>query len=243
MAEKETGSTKLFETTRERIENRSAIAAVIGAGYVGLPLATALAESGIRTIALDVDARKIEQLSAGRSYVGDIPSERLAPLVRSGKLTGTTEFRTLAEADAISICVPTPLRKTKDPDMSYIVSAVEAIAAHLHPGLLIILESTTYPGTTDEVVQPLLEATGLKAGIEQIQCLLVVRILRCHERRKNGHEDHHHDHDQRRNGNRALAEIRPEIGEPAPTRFGRQWKSGRTAHDAAFTRMRGSSWP
>jgi UDP-N-acetyl-D-glucosamine dehydrogenase len=150
----------------EKIETRRARAGVVGLGYVGLPLAVELARAGFHTTGIDLDDRKIQAIGEGRSYIPDVPTTDVQALMRDGKLDATTDFSIVAELDTINICVPTPLRKTKDPDMSYIVSAVEAIAKHLHPGMLIILESTTYPGTTDEVVQPLLEATGLKAGVD-----------------------------------------------------------------------------
>jgi UDP-N-acetyl-D-glucosamine dehydrogenase len=150
----------------EKIESRHARTGVVGLGYVGLPLAVELAKAGFHTTGIDLDQRKIDAIMAGRSYIPDVPTAEVQALRTSGKLDATTDFSVVKELDTINICVPTPLRKTKDPDMSYIVSAVEAIAAHLHPGMLIVLESTTYPGTTDEVVQPLLEATGLKAGVD-----------------------------------------------------------------------------
>jgi UDP-N-acetyl-D-glucosamine dehydrogenase len=150
----------------EKIESRRARTGVVGLGYVGLPLAVELARAGFHTTGIDLDDRKVQAIGEGRSYIPDVPTTDVQALTRDGKLDATTDFSVVAELDTINICVPTPLRKTKDPDMSYIVSAVEAIAAHLHPGMLIILESTTYPGTTDEVVQPLLEATGLQAGVD-----------------------------------------------------------------------------
>ena len=150
----------------EKIESRTARTGVVGLGYVGLPLAVELAKAGFRTTGIDLDARKIQAIGEGRSYIPDVTTDDVMRLHTAGRLDATTDFAIVRELDTINICVPTPLRKTKDPDMSYIVSAVEAIAAHLHPGMLIVLESTTYPGTTDEVVQPLLEATGLKAGVD-----------------------------------------------------------------------------
>ena len=148
----------------ERIKSRRARTGVVGLGYVGLPLAVELAKAGFHATGIDLDERKIQAITEGRSYIPDVSSADVAALTKAGKLDATTDFAVVKELDTINICVPTPLRKTKDPDMSYIVSAVEAIAKYLHPGLLVVLESTTYPGTTDEVVQPLLEATGLKAG-------------------------------------------------------------------------------
>src|SRR5215204_3702 len=149
-----------------KIENRTARAGVVGLGYVGLPLAVELAKAGFRTTGIDLDPKKVGAIVEGRSYIPDVDAADVSRLRSEGKLDGTTDFSVVRELDTINICVPTPLRKTKDPDMSYIVSAVESIAEHMHPGLLIVLESTTYPGTTEEVVQPLLEEKGLKAGID-----------------------------------------------------------------------------
>src|SRR5215218_2687459 len=150
----------------EKIETRRARTGVVGLGYVGLPLAVELGKAGFHTTGIDLDQRKISAIIEARSYIPDVTDADVAALRATGKLDATTDFSIVKELDTINICVPTPLRKTKDPDMSYIVSAVEAIAKHLHKGMLIVLESTTYPGTTDEVVQPLLEATGLKAGVD-----------------------------------------------------------------------------
>ena len=150
----------------KKIESRSARTGVVGLGYVGLPLAVELARAGFHATGIDLDDRKVTAIKDGRSYIPDVATADVMAFTQAGKLDATTEFSIVAELDTINICVPTPLRKTKDPDMSYIVSAVEAIAKHLHKGMLIVLESTTYPGTTDEVVQPILEATGLKAGVD-----------------------------------------------------------------------------
>ncbi|MDA0752834.1 MAG: nucleotide sugar dehydrogenase, partial [Verrucomicrobia bacterium] len=138
--------------------------AVIGMGYVGLPLAVTFAESGIRVVGLDLSAEKMRMLNEGESYIEDIPSERLAHLVSAGMVRGSTDFDELAKVDCISICVPTPLSKTRDPEMSYILAATKEIAPRLRKGQTIILESTTYPGTTREVILPILEETGLKVG-------------------------------------------------------------------------------
>ncbi|HEY0875866.1 MAG TPA: nucleotide sugar dehydrogenase [Vicinamibacterales bacterium] len=148
----------------DKIQSRTARTGVVGLGYVGLPLAVELARAGFRTTGIDLDERKVAAIREGRSYIPDVATSDVQELNRAGRLEATTDFSIIEELDTVNICVPTPLRKTKDPDMSYIVSAVEAIAGHLHPGMLIVLESTTYPGTTDEVLQPLLETTGLKAG-------------------------------------------------------------------------------
>jgi UDP-N-acetyl-D-glucosamine dehydrogenase len=149
-----------------KIESREAHVGVVGLGYVGLPLAVELAKVGFRVTGIDLDDRKTRAINSGHSYIPDVPTKELEALTRSGKLDATTDFSVVKTLDTINICVPTPLRKTKDPDMSYIVSAVESIAEHLHPGLLISLESTTYPGTTDELVQPVLEAKGMRVGTD-----------------------------------------------------------------------------
>ena len=151
---------------RDRLADRSARVGVIGLGYVGLPLAVEFARAGFVTTGIDLDARKVDTVNQGASYIPDVATAEVARLVADGRLRATTDFAAVTELDTINICVPTPLRKTKDPDMSYIVSAVEQIAKYLHPGMLIILESTTYPGTTEEVVKPMLEAAGLKAGAD-----------------------------------------------------------------------------
>ncbi len=133
-------------------------------GYVGLPLTVTFAESGVSVCGLDLSEEKMQMLNEGYSYIEDIPSLRLQPLVAAGLVRGSTDFDELAGADAISICVPTPLSKTRDPEMSHILAAVKEIAPRLRKGQTIILESTTYPGTTREVILPILEATGLKVG-------------------------------------------------------------------------------
>tara|TARA_B100001013_G_scaffold309186_1_gene213463 strand:+ start:516 stop:1829 length:1314 start_codon:yes stop_codon:yes gene_type:complete len=153
-----------LEQLFERIQNHTARAGVIGIGYVGLPLAVEIAQAGFETTGIDVDSGKVDRLRSGESYVQDVPGDVVAELVRAGKLTGTTDPAVIKDLDAISICVPTPLRKTKDPDMSFINHAVDMITGNMAPGKLIILESTTYPGTTDEVVLPSLENAGMKVG-------------------------------------------------------------------------------
>jgi UDP-N-acetyl-D-glucosamine dehydrogenase len=157
---------QIADRVRKKIERREARAGVVGLGYVGLPLAVELARAGFHVTGIDRDERKVQAINRGESYIPDVATDDLQQLTTSGKLNATTDFSVVAELDTINICVPTPLRKTKDPDLSYIVSAVESIATHMHPGLLICLESTTYPGTTDELVQPLLEANGMKAGVD-----------------------------------------------------------------------------
>ena len=144
------------------ITDKRARVAVIGLGYVGLPLATEFAGREFNVTGFEVDEKKVAEINAGRSYIGDVGSESIKQSVDAGRLSATTDFAQLKECDAIIICVPTPLRKTKEPDVSFILAAAEEIKQHLRRGQLIILESTTYPGTTDEVLLPMLEATGLK---------------------------------------------------------------------------------
>jgi UDP-N-acetyl-D-glucosamine dehydrogenase len=149
---------------------------VIGLGYVGLPLAVEFAAAGFDVIGIDVQGSKVEQFNAGRSYVKDVADSTIGPLVKSGKLRATSDFSVIAELDTIDICVPTPLRKTKDPDMSFVVSATEQIANFLHPGLLVMLESTTYPGTTDELLLPKLKESGLEVGRDFFLCFSPERV-------------------------------------------------------------------
>ncbi|HSG27309.1 MAG TPA: nucleotide sugar dehydrogenase [Candidatus Krumholzibacterium sp.] len=149
---------------KDKLAQGKAVQSVIGLGYVGLPLAVEFAVAGLETVGIDIDPGKVGKVNAGDSYIGDVKSEELASVVSSGKLRATTDFSVLSETDTINIAVPTPLRKTKDPDISYIVAALKEIRKYLHKGQLIILESTTYPGTTEEVMMPLLEESGLKAG-------------------------------------------------------------------------------
>lgn len=148
----------------EKIESRAARVGIVGLGYVGLPLAVAFAEAGFQVVGVDVDERKIVALAEGQSYIEDVPDETLAPLVRSGRLTASTDYAALAQVDTISICVPTPLRKTKDPDISYIIYAADEIARYGATGKLIVLESTTYPGTTEEIILPRLVSNGDEVG-------------------------------------------------------------------------------
>src|SRR6516162_9858040 len=139
------------EILQEKIRSRSARVGIVGLGYVGLPLAVEFARTGFEVTGIDVSQTKADRVNLGDSYVGDVPNAILKPLVDSGKLRATADFSAVRDLDTINICVPTPLRKTKDPDMSFIDSACQEIERYFHPGLLVILESTTYPGTTDEV--------------------------------------------------------------------------------------------
>ena len=153
-----------MQTLMQRITDRSAHVSVIGLGYVGLPLALGFAQAGYQVTGIDTDPQKITGIQTGISHVQDVCNTDVQQVVHSGHLRVTQDFGVLAEVDSISICVPTPLGKTKDPDISYIVSVTEAVRKHLHPGQLIVLESTTYPGTTDEVLLPQLASTGLQVG-------------------------------------------------------------------------------
>lgn len=152
------------ERILDDIKNRRTEVAVIGLGYVGLPLAVEFARSGFPVIGIEIDEKKTRSINEGKSYVEDISDEELREVVQRGLLKATTDYSKVKDADAIIITVPTPLSKTKDPDLSYIMAAVESIKPHLKKGHIIVLESTTYPGTTDEVVKPELEKTGLKVG-------------------------------------------------------------------------------
>ncbi len=153
-------------TLGDKIKSKQARVAVIGLGYVGLPLAVELGRVGFCVTGIDIDAGKVKAINAGRSYIQDVPSKDVAALVKAGRLTATDDFQVLTSIDAVSICVPTPLRKTKDPDISMIMNAMKQISRYLHAGMLIVLESTTYPGTTEEVVKPELERQGLTVGKE-----------------------------------------------------------------------------
>jgi UDP-N-acetyl-D-glucosamine dehydrogenase len=160
----------------EKIRSRRAHVGVVGLGYVGLPLAVEYAEAGFHVTGIDLSESKVERVNAGDSYVGDVPSSVLAPLVEKGLLRATTDFSAILDFDTVNICVPTPLRKTKDPDMSYIVAACGEIEKYFHSGMLVILESTTYPGTTDELVLPMLEKSGLKVGADFFLCFSPERV-------------------------------------------------------------------
>jgi UDP-N-acetyl-D-glucosamine dehydrogenase len=152
----------MSEAILNKLNERSAVVGVIGLGYVGLPLAVEFGRAGLKVIGFDLDQSRVDAINNGRSYIPDVPTEMVGTLVARGTLSADTGFSRLAETDAVIICVPTPLRKTKEPDISYILAAAEQVKSHLHPTQLVVLESTTYPGTTDEVLLPMLEETGLK---------------------------------------------------------------------------------
>lgn len=151
----------------KKFENKTARVAVVGMGYVGLPLATVFADAGFEVTGIDPVSEKMDAINRGESYIMDVSTAHVAQLVNAGKLKGTTDFAVVKDVDAVSICVPTPLRKTGDPDLSFIVNATASIAPYVHPGMVVILESSTYPGTTREMVLPVLtEKSGLKVGEE-----------------------------------------------------------------------------
>ena len=160
----------------DKIKSHQARVGIVGLGYVGLPLAVEFAKAGFDVTGIDVNEEKTRCVNRGESYVGDIPTAILAPLVEAGRLRATTDFSTIRNLDTVNICVPTPLRKTKDPDMSYIVSSCQQIAHYIHTGMLVILESTTYPGTTDELVLPMLAESGLQVGSDFFLCFSPERV-------------------------------------------------------------------
>jgi UDP-N-acetyl-D-glucosamine dehydrogenase len=164
------------DTLSAKISNRTARVGIVGLGYVGLPLAVEFARAGFSVTGIDLVESKVARINAGDSYVQDICPEEVAHLVAENKLTATTDFSVISGLDTINICVPTPLRKTKDPDMSYIVSACQEIARYFHPGMLAILESTTYPGTTEEVVLPMLSTPDMQAGRDFFLCFSPERV-------------------------------------------------------------------
>jgi len=155
-----------MDSLLNRIERKSARLGIIGMGYVGLPLALEFCKAGFDVTGIDLDKKKIDSINSGTSYIEDATDADIRSAVHDGKLHATTDFSVLQQLDAVSICVPTPLRKTKDPDISYIISATQQIARYLHKGQLIVLESTTYPGTTEEIILPELESKGLKVGVD-----------------------------------------------------------------------------
>jgi UDP-N-acetyl-D-glucosamine dehydrogenase len=164
------------QALEEKICNRTARVGIVGLGYVGLPLAVEFAKAGFDVTGIDLSESKVAKVNAGESYIADIPNTALQPLVEAGKLWATSDFGVVSQLDTVNICVPTPLRKTKDPDMSYIVSACEQITRYFHKGMLVILESTTYPGTTSELVLPMLETSDLKVGRDFFLCFSPERV-------------------------------------------------------------------
>lgn len=160
----------------KKIKSRKAKIAIIGLGYVGLPLAYAFAARGFRVVGIDRDPKKVKMIGRGKSYIEDISSESLRRVVRAGRLRAVDDYEVLASVDVVIVCVPTPLNRFKDPDISYIVAATDEIQKHIHPGQLVILESTTYPGTTEEVILPSLEKRDLQVGRDFFLCFSPERV-------------------------------------------------------------------
>lgn len=153
-----------YETLTQKIENKEAVIGVVGLGYVGLPLAVEKAKAGYKVIGFDVQASRVEQVNMGINYIGDVVDQDLADMINQGMLVATTDYAKIQEVDAVAICVPTPLDVYQQPDTSYVESSSKEIAKHAHEGMLVVLESTTYPGTTEEIVKPALEEKGLVTG-------------------------------------------------------------------------------
>src|ERR1700736_6303548 len=172
----QTASANAAAILEDKIKTHTARVGIIGLGYVGLPLAMEFAKAGFSVTGIDVLESKVAKLNRGESYVQDVPTETLRSMVETKKFRATTDFSVVADLDTINIAVPTPLRKTKDPDMSFIVSACQETAKYFGPGKLVILESTTYPGTTDELVLPMLERPDLKVGEQFFLCFSPERV-------------------------------------------------------------------
>ncbi len=165
------------EVLIKKLQNKTARIGILGMGYVGMPLAVVFAEAGFKVLGIDPDQRKVEAFNKGKSYIQDVPTEKVVKLRASGNLDMTADFARLGEMDAVSICVPTPLRQTGDPDMSFINSAADQLAKYVHAGMIIVLESTTYPGTTRELMLPrLTEKSGLKIGEDIFICFSPERV-------------------------------------------------------------------
>ncbi len=155
-----------MSTIREKLMDKKATLGVVGLGYVGLPLAVEKAKAGFKTIGFDVQESKVEMVNAGKNYIGDVVNEDLEEIVKSGLLSATTDFAQVASADCVCIAVPTPLDAYQQPDISYVKASAESIVPYMHKDMLIVLESTTYPGTTEELLKPILEKSGLKCGVD-----------------------------------------------------------------------------
>src|SRR5574344_1424338 len=152
------------ELLLKKIADRKIVAGVVGLGYVGLPLAVEKAKAGFKTIGFDVQKSKVDSVNAGHNYIGDVVDADLKKLVKEGRLSATTDFSFIKDVDFVAICVPTPLDEHQEPDISYVQSSAEAVAKYVHPNMMVVLESTTYPGTTEELIKPILEKSGLKCG-------------------------------------------------------------------------------
>lgn len=161
---RQSDSNSIREILLKKIADREIVAGVVGLGYVGLPLAVETAKSGFRTIGFDIKKEKVDSVNQGHSYIGDVAGSDLKMLMEKGRLAATTDFSKIGKVDFVAICVPTPLDTHRRPDISCVESSVKSIAEHLHKGMMVVLESTTYPGTTEELVKPILESSGLKCG-------------------------------------------------------------------------------
>ena len=150
-----------MNSIKEKLMNKTATLGVVGLGYVGLPLAVEKAKAGYKTIGFDVQQSKVDMVNSGKNYIGDVVNEDLDAIVKSGRLSATTDFSMVASADCVCICVPTPLDAYQQPDISYVRASAESIVPYMHKGMLIVLESTTYPGTTQELLLPILQQSGL----------------------------------------------------------------------------------
>ena len=176
MRQKSLKSSSIAGSLKSKIADHTAKVGIVGLGYVGLPLAVEFAQVGFEVIGIDLIQSKVDDINRGVSYIQDIPTSVLAPLVKSGKLRATTDYSVVEQLDTINICVPTPLGKTKDPDMSFIMNSADEIAKHFKGTKLVLLESTTYPGTTEEVLLPLLEKSGQKVGKDFFLCFSPERV-------------------------------------------------------------------
>ena len=166
----------MLSSTKKKINSKEAKLCVIGLGYVGLPLAVEFAKAGFKVTGIDISENRVNKINKGENYIRDINDKELRSLIDSGSLKATTDYSVISEMDAISICVPTPLSKLKDPDVSYIQSSIDEIVNYIHPGLLLVLESTTYPGTTRELILPALLNSGAKVGEDLFLCFSPERI-------------------------------------------------------------------
>ena len=155
-----------MNSIKKKLMEKTATLGVVGLGYVGLPLAVEKAKAGFKTIGFDVQESKVEMVNAGKNYIGDVVNEDLEEIVKSGLLSATTDFAQVASADCVCIAVPTPLDAYQQPDISYVKASAESIVPYMHKDMLIVLESTTYPGTTEELLKPILEKSGLKCGVD-----------------------------------------------------------------------------
>ena len=149
---------------KDKVKNTEVVVGVLGLGYVGLPLAREFASAGLKVVGFDIDEKKVRILNSGRSIIKHVPHSQVKQMVKAGRFHATTDMSLLSTVDAVLVCVPTPLTENREPDMQFIIGSAETIAKYLRPGQLVVLESTTYPGTTKELGAPILESSGLKAG-------------------------------------------------------------------------------